>query len=225
MKILIIEDDYNIVKMVTMLVTMRWPQIHIDSTSYGEKGVFFAGDNVYDAIIIDLSLPDIDGLEVLKGIRSFSTVPIIILTVRNDEVEIVRGLELGADEYITKPFSQIELLARINCVIRRKTNLYVENPIIRGEMNLDWVNRRFNYKDCSVILTATETKIMHHLIINANSTVTTNSLAEAIWGEDYPGSYKAIRVYLRRLREKLEQDPSKPSVIITRPGLGYELKS
>jgi two-component system KDP operon response regulator KdpE len=223
MKLLLIEDDSKIVNMLTMLLKMRWPQAEIKSTTLGEDGIRLAGNHSFDAIMLDLGLPDIDGLEVLKSIRSFSIVPIIILTVRNDESEIVRGLELGADEYITKPFSQIELLARINCVIRRKTAQYVENPIIKGEMNLDWINRRLNYDGNLILLTATETKIIHHLLVNANKTISATSLAEIIWGEDYPGSFKAIRVYLRRVREKLEKDPSKPAVILTRSGLGYEL--
>ncbi|MGI2336492.1 MAG: response regulator transcription factor [Dehalogenimonas sp.] len=224
MKILIIEDDSKIVNMLVMLLTMRWPQAEIRATAHGEEGILFAGSHQYDAIILDLGLPDIDGLEVLKSIRGFSTMPIIILTVHNDESEIVRGLELGADEYITKPFSQIELLARINCVIRRKTNQYVENPVIKGELNLDWINRKLDCKGKLILLTATETKILHHLMVNANTTITVSSLAEIIWGEDYPGSFKAIRVYMRRLREKLEQDPSSPAIIITRPSLGYEIR-
>jgi DNA-binding response OmpR family regulator len=223
-KLLVIEDDSKIVNMLGMLVAMRWPQTEIKATPHGEEGIQLAGSHKYDAIILDLGLPDVDGLEVLKSIRAFSTVPIIILTVRNDESEIVHGLELGADEYITKPFSQIELLARINCVIRRKTNQYFDNPLIKGELNLDWVNRRLVYKGSLILLTATETKIIHHLMVNANTTVPVSNLAEVIWGEDYPGSFKAIRVYLRRLREKLEQNPSSPSIIVTRPGLGYEIR-
>ena len=158
-------------------------------------------------------MPDISGFDVLRQIRLFSQVPLIILTVRSEEADIIKGLELGADDYIIKPFRQLELLARIKAQIRRQSE---EEPITNGPLHLDTVTRTLNINDREISLTMTETRILGQLMKNAGQVVTHPTMSEAVWGNDYPGATDSVKVHIRRLREKIEDDPNsgKPAPLV-----------
>lgn len=223
MKILIIEDDEEIVEVISLGFQTGWPEVKLVSTPSGEEGVELVESESPDIVILDLGLPDIDGFKVLKQIRLFSAVPVIILSVRGEETDIVKGLGLGADDYVVKPFHQLELLARIKAVIRRLHLPEDELSFAHGPFRFDYSIRKLLYSGKKIELTLTEGLLFHHLLKNAGQVVNHSSLAQAVWGEDYPGAADALKVYIRRLREKLEANPSNPQLIRTKPGLGYTL--
>jgi len=222
-KVLIIEDDPEIVEAVSLTFQMRWPEPKLVSTRLGEEGLEMVESEAPDIVILDLGLPDVNGFEVLKQIRLFSAVPIIILTVMADEADIVKGLEYGADDYVVKPFRQLELLARVKNVMRRQGSLAEKPPLVCGQLHFDPSAGQLLYGEKEISLTATEGEILYHLIAKAGHVVTHSSLATAVWGEDYPGAANSLKVHIRRLREKLEEDPSHPQLILTKTGRGYFL--
>jgi len=223
MKVLIIEDDREIVEVVSLAFEIRWPEVKLVSTHLGEKGVELVESENPDVVILDLGLPDISGFEALQQIRLFSYVPILILTVRSDESDIVKGLEWGADDYIVKPFRQLELLSRIKALIRRADSSARETPLLCGQLRFSPNTRQLLNGEVEIKLTGTEASLLEHLMRNYGQVVTYSDLAEAVWGEDYPDSIESLRVYIRRLREKIEEDPSKPRIIITRSSIGYSM--
>lgn len=222
MKVLIIEDDREIVEAISLAFQIRWPEAKVVSTHLGEKGVELVESEAPDIVILDLGLPDISGFEVLNQIRNFSNVPTIILTVRSEEADVVRGLECGADDYITKPFRQLELLARVKALIRRQSPSE-EETVISGALRLDATTGQLHHDGKEIALTITESRILNHLMKNAGYVTTHSSLAEAVWGDDYPGVVDSLKVHIRRLREKIEADPSHPQLILTKTGVGYFL--
>jgi len=223
MKVLIIEDDPQIVEAISLAFGIRWPEAKLISTHLGDEGVQLVEKEAPDLVILDLGLPDINGFEVLKQIRLFSTIPVIILTVRAEETDVVKGLEWGADDYIVKPFRQIELLARTKALLRRRSPLEVELPLVWGSLCFDPTTHEILCHEKKISLTRTEGHILHHLLKHAGQVVTHSSLAEAVWGVDYPGATDSLKVHIRRLREKLEDDPSHPQLILTKPSVGYFL--
>jgi len=223
MKVLIIEDDQEIVEAISLAFQIRWPEAKLVSTQFGEKGVELIESENPDVVILDLGLTDISGFEVLKQVRFFSAVPIIILTVRSDEADIVKGLEWGADDYMVKPFRQMELLARIKALTRRPSRFVEETPLVCGQLHFDPATRQLFYGEKEISLTANEGHILRALMENAGRPVTHSELAEAVWDADYPDAAANLKVHIRRLREKLEADPSHPQLILTKAGIGYVL--
>jgi two-component system response regulator VicR len=221
MKILIIEDDQQIVEAITLAFQIRWPEAKLVSSQQGEKGIELVENEKPDIVILDLGLPDINGYDVLKQIRMFSDIPILILTARTEESDIVKGLEWGADDYMIKPFRQLELLSRIKALTRRKSNVDNESPLSIGSLNFNPVTSQLVFNQKEINLTPTEGRILHHLMRNAGQVVTHGSLSDAVWGEDYPGAVDSLKVYIRRLREKLEIEPQQPQLIVTKAGVGY----
>ena len=221
MKALIIEDDREIIEVVSLVFQMRWPEANLVSTGLGEKGIDLVESENPDVIILDLGLPDISGFEVLKRVREFSSTPILILTVRAEEADIVRGLEWGADDYMVKPFRQLELLSRIKALTRRTSSFNEENPLVNGQLRFDPSIRQLTYGEKEITLTRTEGTIFEHLMRNAGHVKTYSNIAEAVWGEEYPDATESLRVYVRRLREKIETDSSNPQIILTKTGIGY----
>ncbi|MFC2004010.1 response regulator transcription factor [Chloroflexota bacterium] len=219
---LIIEDDEEIVEAISLAFQIRWPEAEVQSTRLGKKGIELVDDETPDIVILDLGLPDINGFDVLRKIRQFSQVPIIIVTVRAEETDIIKGLEWGADDYIIKPFRQLELLARVKAQIRSKDQ-YEEEKIVSGPLHLNSITGQLYYRSREINLTVTETRILSQLMKNTGHVVTHSSLAEAVWGDDYPGAADSLKVHIRRVREKIEDDPSQPALIITKPGIGYLL--
>jgi two-component system response regulator VicR len=222
-KVLIIEDDEAIVNFERLAFKMRWPEADLISARLGEEGLDLVESEKPDLVILDLGLPDIDGFEVLKQIRLFSSVPVVILTVSSDEADMVRGLDWGANDYIVKPFRQLELLARLKAQLRRQVSPDEEAPIIYGPLRLDPSTFELTYGGKQISLTLIEGRIMRYLMQNVGRVVTHSRLGEVIWGEDYPGAIDSLRVYIRHLREKLESDASNPKLILTKVGVGYLL--
>jgi len=222
-KVLIIEDDDAIVSLIRLAFQIRWPEAELISASLGEEGLDLVEDEKPDLVILDLGLPDIDGYDVLRQIRLFSSVPIVILTVRGDEEDILRGLEWGADDYVVKPFRQLELLARLKVQLRRQISPDEEAPVVSGPLRLDPSTFQLRCGSKEISLTLIEGRIMYHLMQNVGQVVTHSKLAEDVWGEDHPGATDSLRVYIRHLREKLEADPGNPQLILTKVGIGYML--
>ena len=223
MKILVIEDDRAIVEAISLTLQINWPDTTLLSAHLGEEGIeLFQSENP-DAIILDLGLPDISGFEVLKRIRLFSGVPILILTVRSDESDIVKGLEWGADDYVIKPFRQKEFLSRIKLITRRRGAIAEGAPQVCGQLQFEPSTGQLFHGGREIKLTPTEVSIISHLMRNVGRVVTHSRLAEAVWGVDYPDAADSLRVHIRRLRTKLESDPSDPRIVLTRAGMGYML--
>ena len=223
MKILIIEDDRAIVELVSLSFQVGWPEAELISSHLGKEGVELVQSECPDMVILDLGLPDISGFDVLKSIRSFSSLPIVVLTVRSDETDVVKALEWGADEYIIKPFRQLELLARVKSLMRRQFPSDKETPTVCGPFQFDRSMRKVLYRDKAINLTTTESLILYQLAKNAGQVVAHNTLAEVVWGDYYPGAVDALRVYVRHLREKIEKDPAQPAIILTKTGVGYKM--
>ncbi len=225
MKVLIIEDDCRIADTIAMTLKIRWPKAIIIKTNQGLKGIDLVASENPNLIILDLGLPDIDGFDVLKQIKGFAETPVLILSVRADEADVVEGLELGADEYITKPFRQMEFLSRVQCILRRDQYETSNMPLSFGVVSFLPAKKRLIIGDREIALTMTESHMLETFIKNKGCTVGMEELAESIWGADYPGSNEAIHVYIRRLRQKVEANPSNPQIIITIPGVGYSLQT
>lgn len=223
MKVLIIEDDPEIVGIITLAFQIRWPEAEVVSSHLGEKGVEMVETENPDVVILDLGLPDISGFDVLKEIRLFSDVPILILTVRGEESDIVRGLEWGAEDYIVKPFRQLELLSRVKALTRRRGTAAEDTPLICGELRLEPATRRLHKGEKEIDLTRTEGSILYHLMKNAGQVIPYYRLAESVWGEDYPDATESLKVHVRRLRKKVEADPSDPQIILNKASVGYLL--
>jgi two-component system KDP operon response regulator KdpE len=223
MKVLIIEDDKGIVEAISLAFQIRWPEAELISIHLGEKGIELVESESPDIVILDLGLPDITGFDVLKRIRLFSSVPVIILTVRAEEPDIVKGLEWGADDYVVKPFRQLELLSRIRALTRRQADLAEETVVSYGPLQLNPSTRELTYGERAISLTVTESRILQQLIKNGGRVVTHSNLAESIWGKDYEDATDALKVYIRRMRQKIEEDPSQPKLILTKAGIGYQL--
>ncbi len=223
MKVLIIEDDNEIVEVISLAFEIRWPGVKLVSTHLGEKGVGLVESENPDVVILDLGLPDISGYDVLKEIRTFSGVPILILTVRGEESDVVKGLEWGADDYMVKPFRQLELLSRVKALTRRASSSDREKLLVYGELSFDPSTRQLSYGQREINLTRTEGIILHSLMRNAGQVVTHSTLAQAVWGEDYPDATSTLKVHVLRLRQKLEVDSSQPKLILTKTGIGYLL--
>lgn len=221
MKVLVIEDDREIVEVITLTFEIRWPEVNLVSTHLGEKGIEMVESEKPDVVILDLGLPDISGFDTLKEIRTFSNVPIMILTVRGEETDVVKGLEWGADDYMTKPFRQLELLSRIKALTRRASPANQETPLVCGELRFTPAIRQLFQGDKEVSLTRTEASILHEIMLNAGQVVTYDAMTNSVWGDDYPDAVDSLRVYIRRLREKIEADPENPRIILTKMGIGY----
>jgi two-component system response regulator VicR len=222
MKILIIEDSLPVVETISIALEVRWPEAKIISTHLGERGIALTKTESPDVIILDLGLPDISGFDVLKQIRLFSTMPVLILTASSDEANVVKGLEWGADDYVVKPFKQMELLARIQGIIRRHQP-QSETPLTCGHLRFDPVSIRLTSGLKEIKISRTEGIILGQLIRNAGTEVSYTKLAEAMWGADFPEARDSVKVHIRHLREKLERDPANPTLIVTKPGVGYLL--
>lgn len=224
MKILLVEDDTQIAEVITVAFEMRWPEAEMIRTNSGHDAIMKVETEHPDMMVLDLGLPDIDGFDVLKRVRLFSTVPIIIMTARDEESNIVKGLEWGADDYITKPFRQLELMSRAQALMRRY-HLVSQAAISGcGDLRFGQSEHHLFVGRRQVNLTSTESVLLAHLMRNAGKVVPTSRLADAIWGADYSGSHEAIRVYIRRLRIKIEDDPEHPRYIHTCPRIGYSLQ-
>ena len=201
--------------------------MRVDCAYDGEEALEYARNNQYDIILLDVMLPKLTGFEVCQQIREFSNVPIIMLTARGDDMDKILGLEYGADDYITKPFNILEVKARIKAIMRRVESKRpgageAEPKVIEsGEMRLDCEGRRAYISDREIGLTAKEFEVLELLMKNPNKVYSRESLLQLVWGTDYPGDVRTVDVHIRRLREKIEQNPSEPKYVHTKWGVGY----
>jgi len=225
MKVLVIEDDPGIIEVVSLCFQLRWSGTSVVSADSGNKGVELVETESPDVVILDIGLPDMDGYQVLREIRRFSDVPVLMLTVRGEDTDVARGLELGADDYITKPFSHIELIARVQAVLRRVQGLPVseeERPFISGKLSIDFSRNEVLLDGKLVKLTSTERKLLYYLIRNEGRILSHESLLTKIWGNTYVDARDLLRVHIQHLRQKLEDSAESPSIIVTEHGMGYK---
>lgn len=223
MKILIVDDEPDVVKVVSMSFALQEPDWLIRSAPDGESGLDLVDREHPDLVLLDVSMPGMDGFQVLKEIRKFSNVPVIMLTARDDELSKVTGLERGADDYVTKPFSHLELLARVRTVLRRVQSLPLahEEPFVCGDLRVDYVQRKVLLKGKALPLTQTEYKLLYYLVRNAGQVLSPEMLLNHVWGPEYADEIDYVKVYISRLRAKIEPDPRHPQYIITEHHLGY----
>jgi len=226
MKALIIEDERKIIDAVRVAFEFRWQDAELVECTTGKEGIKMVKKESPDIVILDLNLPDINGFEVLKEIRRFSSLPVIILTVRSDDEDMLKGLEFGADDYIVKPFNYMNLLARIKAVLRRTEAIPFtgdHNNAVNSRLIIDFVNQKVKVDNRPVNLTPVEYRLLTLLVKNKDQIVSYNLITDEVWGKDYSGDNENIRIFIRRLRGKLLDNP--PNMIINKRGTGYMLKS
>ena len=224
MKILVVDDALDVIESVRLGFTLQWREVEVLGAEGGERGLDLVEHEKPDLVLLDVGLPDVDGYDVLRQIRAFSDVPVVMLTARDDTLDLVKGLELGADDYVTKPFNHLELLARVKAVLRR---LDMPAPASRvpsfrsGDLEMDFARQEVRLAGSRVDVTPTEYKLLYHLVRNAGYVLTHGTLLAKVWGREYVDEVDYLRVYVRRLRDKLGDDPDQPRFIRTERGLGY----
>ncbi|MEE8885681.1 MAG: response regulator transcription factor [Eubacteriales bacterium] len=222
-KVLVVDDEKLIVKGIRFSLEQDGYEV---SCAYdGEEALSMAKEGNYDIILLDLMLPKLSGLDVCQQIREFSSVPIIMLTAKGEDMDKIMGLEYGADDYITKPFNILEVKARIKAILRRTKKsekaAATEKIVTAGDLKIDTESRRVYIRDKEVNLTAKEFDVLQLLATNPNKVYSRESLLNTIWGFDYPGDLRTVDVHIRRLREKIEENPSEPRYVHTKWGVGY----
>ncbi len=220
-KVLVVDDEKLIVKGIRF--SLEQDGMEVDCAYDGEEALQKVKDNEYDIILLDVMLPKLTGFEVCQQIREFSNVPIVMLTAKGEDMDKILGLEYGADDYITKPFNILEVKARIKAIMRRtKPKVKEEARVIEnGDMRLDCEGRRVYADGREINLTAKEFELLELLILNPNKVYSRESLLKLVWGNDYLGDVRTVDVHIRRLREKIEQNPSEPKYVHTKWGVGY----
>lgn len=226
MKILIVEDEPDVRDLVRRSLEYARQDVTIIETGDGESALRLAESERPDLLILDLALPRRDGYSVLEELRRRSDLPVVVLTAKGLESERIRGLELGADDYVTKPFSTRELVARVEAVLRR-TGAATRRPgvIERGGVRVDLASRTVSRNGHLVRLTPTEFNLIAELATRAGEVLTHETLLGRVWGADYRTETHYLKVYVQRLREKLEEDPSAPRLIMTVRGVGYRFST
>ena len=226
-KVLVVDDEKLIVK--GLKFSLEQDGMQVECAYDGEEALECARKNSYDMILLDIMLPKMDGMEVCQQIREFSDVPIIMLTAKGEDMDKILGLEYGADDYITKPFNILEVKARIKAILRRNSKASAKTEassrIETGDMRMDCDSRSLFIHDKEVYLTAKEFDLLELLVLNPNKVYSRETLLNTIWGYDYPGDARTVDVHVRRLREKIEDTPSRPEYILTRRGVGYYMKN
>jgi DNA-binding response OmpR family regulator len=223
--VLVVDDQPSLVRLVRD--NLETLQFRVLSASEGTRTIDIIENEKPDLVILDIMLPGMDGYEVCRRIREFSTVPIIMLTARNDRADLLQGFEAGADDYVTKPFSADELLARVKAVLRRseyqEVNKY--SPTFScGDISIDFVRHEVTKAGVTKNLTPTEYRLLYYLATNAGRVMLHSDLLSKVWGPEYSGATDYLRVYVRHLRTHLESKDSEPVYILTVPGVGYVLK-
>ena len=222
-RVLVVDDEKLIVKGIRF--SLEQDDMKVDCAYDGEEALKLARENTYDMILLDIMLPKFDGFEVCRQIREFSDVPIIMLTAKGDDMDKILGLEYGADEYITKPFNILEVKARIKAIFRRmepKKGTTENTGILEsGDMKLDRDGRRAYIQGREIGLTAKEFEVLELLMLNPDKVYSRENLLKLVWGTDYPGDVRTVDVHIRRLREKIESNPSEPRYVHTKWGVGY----
>ncbi len=222
--ILVIDDELALRRLLRSSLTERGYRVTVAAT--GEEGLDIAACDPPRVVLLDLGLPDVDGLEVCRQLREWSNVPILILSARYDEMEKVRALDLGADDYLTKPFGIHELLARIRVALRRAEGRRAAPSVIAvDELRIDLAHRRVTVRGSDVRLTPTEYTLLTELASNAGRVLTHQWLLEHAWGAGYEDNVQNLHVFISQIRRKIEPQPARPRYILTEPGIGYRFRS
>ena len=228
MKLLVVDDAEEVVEAVTVSFTLQWRETEVIGAYDGETALDLVEQERPDLVLLDIAMPRMDGFETLRRLREFSDVPVIMLTAKDDVLDKVKGLELGADDYVTKPFDHLELLARVKALLRR---LDMPQPVSRapsfrsGDLTVDFAAQEVRVRDEPIPLTATEYKLLYHLVRNAGHVLRHETLLAKVWGHEYVDEVDYLRVYVARLRRKLEDDRERPRHILTERGLGYRFRA
>ena len=222
-KVLVVDDEKLIVKGIRF--SLEQDGMEVDCAYDGEEALEMVQAKEYDIVLLDIMLPKLTGLEVCQQIREFSTVPVVMLTAKGDDLDKILGLEYGADDYITKPFNILEVKARIKAIIRRTTpkeNVQNKSQVIEaGNLVLDCESRRVNVDGKEINLTAKEFDVLELLVQNPQKVYSRENLLNIVWGYEYLGDVRTVDVHIRRLREKIEANPSEPKYVHTKWGVGY----
>ena len=222
-KVLVVDDEKLIVKGIRF--SLEQEGMEVECAYDGEEALEKAQASEFDIILLDLMLPKVDGLEVCQQIRGFSQVPIIMLTAKGEDMDKILGLEYGADDYITKPFNILEVKARIKAILRRsakpESKEEKEKVVTINDLKLDCESRRVFILDREINLTAKEFDVLELLVFNPNKVYSREKLLKIVWGYEYPGDVRTVDVHIRRLREKIESNPSDPKYVHTKWGVGY----
>jgi two-component system KDP operon response regulator KdpE len=222
MQALIVDDEVQIRRFLRSSLSAHGYTV-IEAAS-GQEALVTTRHDKLDVVILDLGLPDMDGLAVIRAIREHSAVPIVVLSVRSDERGKVEALDLGADDYVTKPFGMEELMARIRAALRHRLQEKGAEPLYRsGELTVDLVRRHVILKGVEVRLSPKEYAILRLLVEHAGKVLTHRYILQQVWGPAYVEEVQYLRVYVRQLRQKLEADPARPRYILVEPGVGYRL--
>ncbi len=218
-RVLVVDDEPQIAR--ALAVNLKARGYEVDIAGSGEKALDLAAKLHPDAIILDLGLPGIDGTEVVKGLRGWSSVPIIVLSVRDGERDKVSALDAGADDYVTKPFGMDELLARLRAAVRRATPDSEEALVETEHFKVDLSAKRISTRNGDLRLTPTEWHLVEVLVRNRGKLVSQRQLLQEVWGPKYEDETNYLRVFMAQIRRKLEPDPARPRYFITEPGMGY----
>lgn len=222
-KVLVVDDEKLIVKGIRF--SLEQDGMEVDCAYDGEEALQKAKGKEYDIILLDVMLPKLTGFEVCQQIREFSNVPVVMLTAKGEDMDKILGLEYGADDYITKPFNILEVKARLKAIMRRtnrKEKKEDDGGVIEGkDMKLDREGRRVYNSGKEINLTAKEFEVLELLMLNPNKVYGRENLLKLVWGSDYPGDVRTVDVHIRRLREKIETNPSEPKYVHTKWGVGY----
>jgi len=225
-RVLVVDDEKLIVKGIMFSLEQDGMEVHCAYD--GEEALEKIRSTDYDIVLLDVMLPKLDGFEVCQAVREFSNVPIIMLTAKDTDMDKILGLEYGADDYITKPFNILEVKARIKATLRRSKRAVNEtnpNQIVKGDLKLDIDARRVMIKDKEINLTAKEFDLLELLVNNPNKVYSREQLLSIVWGYEYPGDVRTVDVHVRRLREKIEDNPKEPKYVNTKWGVGYYFKA
>ncbi len=224
-KVLVVDDEKLIVKGIKF--SLEGDGMEVECAYDGEEALAKIKENNFDIVLLDVMLPKLDGFEVCKAVREFSNVPIIMLTAKDSDMDKILGLDYGADDYITKPFNILEVKARIKATLRRSKRTASDNAnqIVKGDLKLDVDARRVMIRDHEVNLTAKEFDLLELLVNNPNKVYSREQLLSIVWGYEYPGDVRTVDVHVRRLREKIEENPKEPKYVNTKWGVGYYFKA
>lgn len=226
MKILVVDDEKLLVK--GLKYNLEQEGYQVETAFDGEEAVRLAHDESIDLILLDIMLPKMDGLSVCRAVRGFSNVPIIMLSAKSEDIDKILGLEYGADDYITKPFNVREVTSRIKAILRRvstpQSAKTASDILVSGDITLDYNFRHIIINSRTIDLTSKEFDLMELFIKNPGKVYTRENLLDIAWGFDYPGDVRTVDVHVRRLREKIEENPAEPNYIKTKWGVGYYYK-
>jgi two-component system, OmpR family, KDP operon response regulator KdpE len=221
-KVLVIDDEAPILRALRINLAAR--KYEVSTAADGASGLAAMARDRPDVLILDLGLPDMDGTEVIKGVRGWTTTPIIVLSAWGQESQKVAALDAGADDYVTKPFGMDELLARLRAAVRRGSPAQDEPVVSTDDFTVDLADKRVSKAGSDVRLTPTEWQLLEVLVRHADRLVTQRQLLQDVWGPGYQNEANYLRVYIANLRRKLEPDPSKPRYLLTEPGMGYRFR-